>query len=90
MTGLDADHPDQPITFAATHNDWGGRPMLDGVEYVYIPEGDEEAGLNAYKNDDVGIAWFPAHMFATIKDDPVLGQELLQYSSGGRTRLAST
>jgi oligopeptide transport system substrate-binding protein len=47
MTALDAELPDQRIAFAANDNYWDGRPKLDGLEYIYFPVGDEEAGLNA-------------------------------------------
>jgi oligopeptide transport system substrate-binding protein len=44
---MDAEEPDRRIRFARNDRYWGGRAQLDGIEYVYFPEGDNQAGLDA-------------------------------------------
>lgn len=67
----------QLITFEANDNYWQGRPLLDGIEYVY--QGESSVALEAYMNGDVDIMQVDPSQIPQIQSDPVLAEEFLAY-----------
>ena len=74
---IEAMEEDQQITFAANEAYWGGRPVLDGIEYVYIK--DNAVAVEAYRQGDVDIAYVDPSQIPAISGDPTLSEEFLQY-----------
>lgn len=64
---------DQLITFAANENYREGRPILDGIEYVY--QGESAVALEAYQAGDLDIIQLDPAQLADVRDDP----EYLEY-----------
>lgn len=67
----------QLVTFEPNENYWGGRPVLDGLEYVYVDEPD--AALEAYRAGDLDILQIDPAQIPVVRDDPELGPQLLDY-----------
>ena len=68
--------PDQLAVFTANERYWGGRPRLDGIEFVYVP--DSAVALEAYRVGDLDIASFDPGLLAPIAADPALRQEVVR------------
>ena len=68
---------DQLIAFEPNENYWGEQPKLDGIEYIYQPE--SGVALEAYRAGDLDTMQVDPSQIPAIKDDPELGQQLLQY-----------
>jgi oligopeptide transport system substrate-binding protein len=89
ITAIDAEAPDQQVTYAANERYWGGRPTLDGIAYTYVTG--ETAGdeiFAAYRAGEFDIAGFPLRELPTVEADPQLGQQLLRYPSASTTHLS--
>lgn len=69
---------DQQVAFAANENYWGGRALLDGIEYVY--QGETAVALEAYKAGDLDIVQVDPNQLTTITSDPALSAELVSYA----------
>lgn len=61
---------DQLVAFEANENYWGGRPKLDGIEYVY--QGESAVALEAYRAGDLDIVQLDPSQLPTVQDDPDL------------------
>ena len=65
ITGIEED---QQITFAANENYWQGRPVLDGIEYVY--QGETAIALESFRNGDLHIAQLDPSQIPEVQEDP--------------------
>ncbi|MDQ2683148.1 MAG: peptide ABC transporter substrate-binding protein [Chloroflexota bacterium] len=68
---------EQLVGFVANENYWGGRPLLDGIEYIY--QGDSAVALEAYRNGDIDIMQADPVQIPEIQADPELAAEYLAY-----------
>lgn len=68
---------DQQISFAANESYWQGRPLLDGIEYVY--QGESSVALEAYRNGDLDIMVVDPSQIPEVQADPSLAAELVTY-----------
>lgn len=68
---------EQLIGFTANENYWGGRPLLDGIEYIY--QGESAVALEAYRAGDLDIAQVDPSLLPSITGDPELSEELVSY-----------
>jgi oligopeptide transport system substrate-binding protein len=73
---LDALEPFVRAHFSPNANYWGGVGKVD-IEYSYIT--DSAVAFEAYKNNEFDIIAAASEDITTIKADPQLSQELLQY-----------
>jgi oligopeptide transport system substrate-binding protein len=69
----------QLAAFAPNEHYWGGRPVVDGIEYVYIT--DSAAALEAYRAGDIDVLGVDPAQIPEIKEDAELSPELLTYGS---------
>ena len=69
----------QLAAFAPNENYWGGRPKVDGLEYVYID--DSTTALEAYRAGDIDIMGVDPAQIPEVQNDPELSAELLTYGS---------
>ena len=76
---------DQRITFEANENYWGGRPKLDGIEYVY--QGDSAIALEAYRTGDLDIVSPDAGQLPLLEGDAQLSQEIVRYPGAQTTQI---
>jgi oligopeptide transport system substrate-binding protein len=72
---------DQEWSFAANENYWQGRPLLDGIDYVYVE--DAAVALEAYRVGDLDIVQLEPPQIPEVMNDPVLSEEFLSYPSAG-------
>jgi oligopeptide transport system substrate-binding protein len=70
---------EQEWTFAANDNYWQGRPLLDGIDYVYVE--DSAVALEAYRAGDLDIVDLEPPQIPEVNEDAVLSEELLTYST---------
>lgn len=75
VTSIDEE---QLVTFAANENYWAGPPALDGIEYVYVPDG--AVALEAYRAGDLDIVNPDPSLYPVIEGEPILSQELVRYA----------
>lgn len=68
---------DQLVGFTANENYWGGRPALDGIEYVY--QGESAVALEAYRSGDLDIVDVDPSQLPAIETDPELADQLVSY-----------
>ena len=68
----------QQVTFAANENYWGGRPLLDGIEYVYI--GEAAVAIEAYRTGDLDIVDVDPSQIPVVSADPAIADQLVQYA----------
>lgn len=62
---------DDRITLEANDDYWGGRPDLDGIEMVRIPE--LSSRLTALETGEIDLTWLlPADQLAALKQNPEL------------------
>ncbi|MDQ3696288.1 MAG: peptide ABC transporter substrate-binding protein [Chloroflexota bacterium] len=83
ITGIEED---QLITFEANENYWQGRPLLDGIEYVY--QGESAVALEAYNAGDLDIMQLDPSQIPQIQADPELSPQYLSYPTAATTNLA--
>ena len=77
---------DQLIGFEANERYWGGRPKLDGIEYVYVA--DPAVALEAYRAGDLDITQVGPAQIAEVEADPALKPELLKFAEAVTINLA--
>src|SRR5215204_6375749 len=68
---------DQEWTFAANDNYWQGRPLLDGIDYVYVDEA--AVALQAYRAGDLDTVQLQSDQIAEVANDPELSQAFVTY-----------
>jgi len=68
---------EQLIAFEANENYWGGRPKLDGIEYVY--QGETAVALEAYNAGDLDIVDLDPQQLPAVQADPAQSAELVSY-----------
>lgn len=68
---------DQEWAFAANDNYWQGRPLIDGIDYVYV--GDAAVALQAYRAGDLDIVSLEPTQIPEVQADPTLSAEMLVY-----------
>lgn len=68
---------EQLIGFTANENYWGGRPKLDGIEYVY--QGESAVALEAYRAGDLDIVDVDPALLPSVTSDPELADQLVSY-----------
>jgi oligopeptide transport system substrate-binding protein len=66
------------VTFEANENYWGGRPLLDGIEYVYI--GESSVAIEAFRTGDLDIVDVDPSQIPVVTADPELSPNVVQYS----------
>jgi oligopeptide transport system substrate-binding protein len=71
------DIQNQVIEYVANENYWQGRPQLDGVTIRVID--DLNVAFQAYQNNEIDMFEPDPNDVPTIKADPQLSQELLEY-----------
>jgi len=74
------------ITFEANENYWGGRPLLDGIEYVY--QGESSIAIEAYRAGDLDIVDVDPSQIPVVTADPALSDQVLQYAVASTYNLA--
>jgi oligopeptide transport system substrate-binding protein len=74
VTGIDED---QRWTFEANDNYWQGRPLLDGIEFVYIE--DATVALEAYRTGDLDMATIEAPQIPEVQADQELSEQFVTY-----------
>jgi oligopeptide transport system substrate-binding protein len=67
----------QLVGFEANENYWGGRPLLDGIEYVY--QGESAVALEAFRSGDLDIAFVDPSLLPSVSTDPELSDQLVSY-----------
>ena len=68
---------EQLVAYEANENYWGGRPKLDGIEYVYVPE--SAVALEAYRAGELHVTQVDPSLIPEVEADPVLSGELLKF-----------
>jgi oligopeptide transport system substrate-binding protein len=76
----------QLITWEANENYWQGRPLLDGIDYVY--QGDSAVALEAYRAGELDIVQLDPVQIPEVEDDPVLSAEFIAYPVAWTSTLA--
>ncbi len=80
---------DQLIVLEANENYWGGRPKVDRLEYVYVPE--SAAALEAYRDDDpensLDIMQPDPSQLTDIREDAALSEQLTDFPLAATTFL---
>lgn len=66
------------VTFEANENYWGGRPLLDGIEYVY--QGESAIAIEAYRAGDLDIVDVDPAQIPVVSADPELSEQMQQYT----------
>jgi oligopeptide transport system substrate-binding protein len=69
----------QLVAFEPNPNYWGGKPKLDGIEYVYIA--DSQTALEAYKQGQVDILTPDVAQMPAIERDAELKDQIVRYAS---------
>ena len=69
---------EQLVGFQANENYWGGRPKLDGIEYIY--QGDSAVALEAYRNGDLDIMQVDPVQIPELQADGDLASQMLSYT----------
>ena len=77
---------DQQWSFAANENYWGGRPLLDGIEYVYVE--DTAVAIEAYRAGDLHTVDLDPVQIPEVMADPELSEEYLTYPTASTYNLA--
>src|SRR5688572_6824552 len=77
---------DQEWTFAANDNYWQGRPLLDGIDYVYVD--DSAVALEAYRAGDLDTVQLQAIQIPEVQADPELSEAFVSYPLAGTHMLA--
>ncbi len=66
------------IGFVANENYWGGRALLDGIEYVY--QGEASIAIEAFRAGDLDIVDVDAAQIPVVTADPDLSDNVVQYA----------
>ncbi|CAN5531231.1 ABC transporter substrate-binding protein [soil metagenome] len=66
------------VTFAANENYWGGRPLLDGIEYIY--QGESAIAIEAFRAGDLDIVDVDPAQIPVVSADPELADQMQQYA----------
>jgi oligopeptide transport system substrate-binding protein len=74
---LESMEEEQLDSFRANKRYWGGRPALDGIDYVYIA--DNAVALEAYQHDQIDIMFVDPDQIPAITGDETLSQEFLRF-----------
>lgn len=72
---------DQEWTFAANENYWQGRPLIDGIRYVYVD--DAAVALEAYRAGDLDMATLEPPQIPEVEGDPELADQMVSYPTAG-------
>ena len=72
---------DQEWTFAAKDNYWQGRPLLDGIDYVYVDDG--AVALEAYRTGDLDTVELESTTLVEVLADPELSEALVSFPQAG-------
>jgi oligopeptide transport system substrate-binding protein len=72
---------DQEWTFAATDTYWQGRPLLDGIDYVYVD--DAAVALEAFRTGDLHTVQLQDTQIPEVTADPVLSEQFVSYPLAG-------
>ncbi len=83
ITGIEED---QRIAFEANENYYGGRPPLDGIEYVYVE--DAAVALEAYRAGDLDIVQLEPPQIPEVQADPELAEAYVTYPTGSTYNLS--
>jgi oligopeptide transport system substrate-binding protein len=83
VTGIDED---QRWTFEANDNYWQGRPLLDGIEFIYIE--DATVALEAYRTGDLDMATIEAPQIPEVQADQELSEQFVTYPLAATYNLA--
>ena len=76
---------DQLMRFEANESYWGGRPAVDAIEYVYQAE--SGVALEAFRSGDLDIMQVDPSQIPAVRDDPVLGPQMIQYPGANTQNL---
>jgi oligopeptide transport system substrate-binding protein len=76
---------DQEWTFAANDNYWQGRPILDGIDYVYVD--DAAVALEAYRAGDLDIVQLEPPQIPEVEADPELSEAYVNYPTASTYNL---
>jgi oligopeptide transport system substrate-binding protein len=77
---------EQLIGFTANENYWGGRPLLDGIEYVY--QGESAVAIEAFRAGDLDMVVVDPSLLPSIQGDPELADQLVSYPVASTYTLA--
>ena len=77
---------DQEWTFEANENYWQGRPILDGIDYVYVE--DAAVALEAYRAGDLDIVQLEPPQIPEVQADPELSEAFLSYPTASTYNLS--
>jgi oligopeptide transport system substrate-binding protein len=77
---------DQRWRFAANDAYWQGRPLLDGIEYVYADEA--AVAMQAYRAGDLDIVQLQASQIPEVEADPELAAAFVTYPQAATQYLA--
>jgi len=77
---------EQLIAFEANESYWGGRALLDGIEYVY--QGETAVALEAYNAGDLDIVDLDPQQLPAVQADPAQSAELVSYPVASTYNLA--
>lgn len=67
------------IVFVANERYWGGRPKLDGIEYLnFSAHRTAEDRLQQYRDGVLDMVWLAWEAFPAVEADPALSRDLLQ------------
>lgn len=77
---------EQLIGFTANENYWGGRALLDGIEYVY--QGESAVAIEAYRAGDLDIVDVDPSQIAAVEGDPMLADQVVRYSVASTYQLS--
>ncbi|MGH2615750.1 MAG: peptide ABC transporter substrate-binding protein [Thermomicrobiales bacterium] len=76
---------DQEWTFEANENYWQGRPLLDGIEYVYVE--DSAVALEAYRAGELDTVDLEPVQIPEVMNDPELSEALVQWPTASTYNL---
>jgi oligopeptide transport system substrate-binding protein len=77
---------DQLVAFEANENYWQGRPAMDRIEYVYIP--DAAVALEAYRAGDLEIVQLEPPQIPEVQADPEISDEYVAYATASTYNLS--
>jgi oligopeptide transport system substrate-binding protein len=76
---------DQEWTFEANENYWQGRPLLDGIQYVYVE--DSAVALEAYRAGDLDTVDLEPVQIPEVTADPELSEALVEWPTASTYNL---
>ncbi|MCC6945269.1 MAG: peptide ABC transporter substrate-binding protein, partial [Thermomicrobiales bacterium] len=66
------------VSFVANENYWGGRALLDGIQYVY--QGESSIAIEAFRAGDLDIVDVDPAQIPVVTADPDLSGNVVQYA----------